>query len=268
MDSDFDEKKLRRLQRRFFINPKRIHREDNELIASLDEFSAHHIRTVLRIGTGARIVLFDGSGKEYLSEIVISKPSYVKAKILETRATQTESPLEITLAQALIKENAFDKILTSATELGINKIIPVLTKRVVVNLKTKDLEQKMLRWRKILEESSALSSRVKVPEMTYPVELSKLLSEKIDATKIFLWEKARGGELKTLEKAQNQKKAIRNILLLTGPEGGFEDSEAEQTISAGFIPLGLGPRILRAETAAITAISIIQYLFGDLSQGA
>lgn len=279
MDSGFDEKKLRRIHRRFFVSARRIHQEDGQLIADLDQDSAHHIRTVLRIGAGAKIVLFDGSGKEYLAEIMESKPSRIRTKILETKSPETESGLELTLAQAIIKEQAFDKILTSATELGIKKIIPILCKRVVVKINSRDIDQKLFRWSKILEEAASLSGRVKVPRIDYPVELSKLLLEKFDGTKIIMWEKAQGGELERMrnEKREivradpgvcpmrNEKRETRNILLLVGPEGGFEDQEAEAAIAAGFVPLGLGPRILRAETAPIAAISILQYLFGDLS---
>ncbi len=273
MAPDFDEKKVRKILRRFFVASRRIHREGPELIAELDHDTVHHIRTVLRIGPGAKVALYDGSGKEYLAQIIESTPSRVQAKILETREPKTESGLELTLAQALIKEQALDKVLTAATELGVKKIIPVLTKRVVVDLKSKDLDQKMFRWRKILEESVNLSGRILIPQIEYPTQLAKLLDEKFEGTKIVLWEKAQGGELATLEKSRNAKPETINrkpetgnrILLLVGPEGGFEDEEAEAAMAKGFTPLGLGPRILRAETAPIAAISILQYLFGDLS---
>jgi 16S rRNA (uracil1498-N3)-methyltransferase len=256
-----DEKKLRRTLRRFFVSKRRIHKEVDLLLADLDQDVSHHIRTVLRIGTGAKIILFDGTGREYLSEIVASTPNRVKVKILEQSFPDTESALKITLGQAILKEQAFDHVLTAATELGVFKIVPMLSKRVVVKISAGEIEKKMYRWRKILEEASAQSGRVVQPEISYPTGLDAMLKENHEGLKIILWEKAKGGELKSLPQSQ----APENVTVLIGPEGGFEDEEAQTAIGAGFLPVGLGPRILRAETAPIAGISILQHLFGDLS---
>ena len=129
-----DKQKLRRTFRRFFISPRRIRDEKGQLWADLDKDLVHHIRTVLRIGVGAKIILFDGSGREYLAEITSSTPSHVKATILEQSEPKTESALEIVLAQALLKEQAFDHVLTAATELGVSKIIPITSSRVVAKI--------------------------------------------------------------------------------------------------------------------------------------
>jgi len=265
MERGFDEKRLRRIHRRFFISPRRIKKENDELIAELDKYSAHHIRSVLRLGEGAKISLFDDSGKEYLAEMVLSKPDKVRAKIFQINHPKTESSLELILAQAILKEQAFDSVLSSATELGVKRIIPLLTQRVVVRIVARELDKKLFRWEKIIQESSALSGRVKVPKIDYPIELNKLLEQNFAGGKVILWEKAPGGEFFSLER--NSELIRKNgIILLSGPEGGFEDQEAEQAIKAGFIPVGLGPRILRASTAPLTALALIQYRFGDLSQ--
>lgn len=269
MGGDFDEKRLRRMHRRFFISKRRLHNEAGQLIADLDRDLAHHIRTVLRIGPGAKIVLFDGTGREYMSEIMVSAPDRIKVKILEQSFPDTESGLKIVLCQALLKEQAFDRVLTSATELGVARIIPVISSRVVVKIIAKEIDKKMYRWEKILQESSGQSGRVVPPVMSYPMAFADLLKEKFssegeagsEAPKILLWEKEKSGELKSL---------LKNFVgdhatLLVGPEGGFEDDEAKAAIDAGFLSVGIGPRVLRAETAPIAAISIIQHLFGDLS---
>jgi len=265
MERGFDEKKLRRVHRRFFISPSRIKEENQGLVAELDKYTAHHIRSVLRLGEGAKISLFDGSGKEYLAEMVLSKPDRVKAKIFQVNHPQTESRLELILAQAILKEQAFDSVLSSATELGVKKIIPLLTQRVVVRIVAREMDKKLFRWEKILQESSALSGRVKVPKIDYPIELNKLVEQNFAGGKVILWEKAPGGEFFSLE--ENSELIKQNgIILVSGPEGGFEDQEAERAIRAGFVPLGLGRRILRAGTAPLTALALIQSRFGDLSQ--
>jgi 16S rRNA (uracil1498-N3)-methyltransferase len=261
-----DAQSLKKTLRRFFISPRRIKGAQGNCLVELDRNLAHHLRTVLRIGAGAKIVLFDGTGVEYLGEIISSTPSHVRVRLLEQSWPETESSLEITLAQALLKEQAFDRVLTSATELGVDRIVPVLSRRTVVKIHSAEAEKKLFRWRKILEEASAQSGRVKPPEISHAVEFEKLLIQEFDGEKILLWEKAKGGELEELRKNQDQFIAKGKIMLLLGPEGGFEDEEAKKAMNAGFLPLGLGPRILRAETAPLVAIALVQYFFGDLKK--
>jgi len=258
---DFDEKGMRRPHKRFFISKRRIHNQAGQLVADLDRDLTHHIRTVLRIGPGAKISLFDGTGREYPCEIISSTPNKVVAKILEQTFPKTESGLQITLCQAILKEQAFDRVLTSATELGATRIIPVISNRVVVKIVAKEIDKKMFRWEKIVQEAAGQSGRVVPPSINYPMSFENLLKENFSGARILLWEKASAGEMKSLLKNV----VGDHVTLLIGPEGGFEDDEAKAAIAAGFLPVGLGPRILRAETAPIAAISIIQHLFGDLS---
>ena len=266
MGRKFDEKKLRRMFRRFYISPRRIRTEEGMTIADIDKDTLHHIRTVLRLGEGAQIVLFDGSGKEYLAEIILSRPARMQAKILEVRSPKTESELNIILAQGLLREQGFDNVLVGAVELGVKQIIPVLTQRVVVKINPKEIDKKMYRWERIIKEACGLSGRVVVPRIEYPVEFEKFLSQEINALKIILWEKAPGGELEGLRKDPTPLKEKNAILLFCGPEGGFEDEEAQKAIDAGFWTWGLGPRILKADDAPLVALSVLQYLFGDLAK--
>jgi 16S rRNA (uracil1498-N3)-methyltransferase len=266
---DFDEKGMKRPHKRFFISKRRIHNQAGQLVADLDRDLIHHIRTVLRIGPGAKITLFDGTGREYPCEIISSTPNRVIAKILEQTFPQTESGLRITLCQAVLKEQAFDRVLAGATELGVSRIIPVLSNRVVVKIVSGDIDKKKFRWEKIIQESAGQSGRVALPAINYPMAFADLLKENFSVegeaagavAKILLWEKTKAGEMKSVLKNNDTK----NVSILIGPEGGFEDDEAKAAIDAGFLPVGLGPRILRAETAPIAAISIIQHLFGDLA---
>jgi len=264
MGGAIDEKKVRKTWPRFFIQPRRVQTRDGQLSATMDKDLVHYLRTVLRIGVNQKIILFDGSGREYLAQIVESRPAHVQAKIIETRSPRTESKLEITLGQALLKEQAFDKVLTSATELGVSKIIPVLSKRVVAKINPAEAHKKIYRWEKIIQEAAAQSARVSIPKIEYPVPIDQLLQQNADAQKIILWEKAPGGEIKSPE-IMREFFSKNKIRILIGPEGGFEDDEVEKALQAGFITLGLGPRILRAETAPTAALAILQYLFGDLA---
>jgi len=264
MGGSADEKRLRRLHRRFYINPRRISGQAGSLEAELDSDTVHHIRTVMRIGEGAKISLFDGTGREYLAEIIFSRPDRVRVKITEQSTPGTESKLQIVLAQALLKEQAFDQALTTSTELGVTRIFPIISNRVVVKVNPREADRKLDRWERILREAAAQSGRVVPPEIGYAVSLEELLKLEFQGVKLLLWEKARGGELKK-ENIDAELKKSKRVMLLIGPEGGFEDAEAEKAIDAGFTPLGLGPRIFRAGTAPIAAIAIIQYIYGDLS---
>ncbi len=266
MGRKFDEKKLRRMFRRFYISPRRIKTENDQAIADIDKDTLHHIRNVLRLGEGAQIVLFDGSGKEYLAEIILSRPARMKAKIIEVRSPQTESELKIILAQAVLREQAFDNVLVGAVELGVKQIIPVITQRVVVRIDPKEIDKKMYRWERIIKEACGLSGRTEVPRIEYPIPYDKFLEQNFDTLNIILWEKAPGGEIESLRKDLTPLKEKNGILLLCGPEGGFEDEEAQKAIDAGFWSWGLGPRILKADDAPVVALSILQYLFGDLSR--
>jgi len=264
MGSGFDDKKIRRGLRRFYIARQRIQQENEQKIAKLDRELAHYVKTVLRLGPGAKIALFDGSGKEYVSEIIELKPGRGRARVIEESFPQSESELELFLSQAILKEQAFDRVLTSAAELGVTSIVPLITSRVVVNVPAKEADKKLYRWEKILQEAAAQSGRVKFPKISYPVQLDQMLKGGFDGIKIMLWEKAKGGELEKLRQNLPPSWNNKKIMLLVGPEGGFEDDEVGKAIEAGFVPVGLGPRVLRAETAAISIVSIIQYLFGDL----
>lgn len=261
MVGDSLEKRLKKVERRFFVAPCRFSLKEGNLIADLPPDSVHHIRNVLRIGQGAKIYLFDGSGKEFEAEIILSKPKRIQVKVLKTSEPKRESALEIVLAQALLKENAFDRVLSSCTELGVKRIVPVITRRVVANLRRKDIEQKLYRWHKILCSSSAQSGRLVVPVIDYPKRFSDLIAEDFSYPKLILFERAVGGEL---ERAKFE--APEKLLLLSGPEGGFEEEEIKEAKEKGFQLWGIGPRTLRAETASISAVALLQYLFGDLKE--
>jgi 16S rRNA (uracil1498-N3)-methyltransferase len=247
---------------RIFLRPARVHLNDDPPWADIDSDNIHHLRQVLRLGPGAGIRIFDGSGREYKAEITDSRPRRMRARILGSENPETESWLKITLAQALIRENNFDRILTSCTELGCSYFIPLITARTRVSIGRKaDLSGKMKRWDKILERASAQSGRVKVPRIDIPVNFEEFLEEDRTGLKLVLTTRTRGADLSRLFSKDD---LPEEIVIISGPEGGFEDEEENIAIDSGCHPVSLGPRILRAETAPPAAIILIQYLAGDI----
>ena len=243
---------------RFFLRPRRLHHEAPTPWAELDPDNIHRLRHVLRLGPGAQVLLFDGSGQEYLAEVTESRPTRVELKILSRQKPRVESPLRLTLAQALLKGNAFDRVLTDATELGVQAIVPMVTARTVVQPRPREEEAKVRRWEKILEAAAAQSGRVKVPRVDYPTPFAELLKRDWAGLKLLLWEGAPSDASLPATKT-------REVVLLVGPEGGFAESEVEAAKEAGFQLLSLGPRVLRADTAGPAALAVLQYRFGDLS---
>ncbi len=252
---------------RIFLKASRVHISEgsggdkDSAWADIDPDNVHHLRHVLRLGPGAMIRIFDGSGSEYEARIVDSKPRRMTARILGSIKPETESPLRITLAQALIKEDNFDRILTSCTELGCACFIPLITRRTVVKTRKADLTGKMRRWDKILERAAAQSGRVKVPEIDAPRNLAEFLAEDRPGLKLILSPKK--GE-SGISRIFDEKERIKELVIISGPEGGLEDDEERLAIDSGYHAISLGPRILRAETAGAAAIALIQYLIGDV----
>jgi 16S rRNA (uracil1498-N3)-methyltransferase len=251
----------RKVKHRFFVPASRLKPAaggGTEVIFPHD--TAHHLRTVLRLGAGAVVVIFDNTGSEYEAEVTEAKPSVVKARVVRSTSPRVESPLKITLAQALIKGNSFDKLLTLATELGLARLVPLFTARTVVSLKREEAAERVVRWERIVEEAAAQSRRVRVPVVEAPAEYKEFLERKREGVKIILYERGGGGQLREIVEEPKPE----CITLLAGPEGGFEQGEVKQAMDAGFKIWGLGPRILRAENAGAVAASILQFRYGDM----
>lgn len=214
---------------------------------------AKHL-SVLRIKPGELIKIFDSIGHRYISKVIKSRRKEVLVEILKEEAYSAESPLSIILAQGVPKGEKMDFIIQKSTELGVKTIIPIISERSEVK-ETAKIE----RWRKIALSASGQSGREKIPAIEEPVSLEKFLNRN-----------QKGIIFSEEEKPQDLKKALKNlegvatITLLIGPEGGFSPTELTLATNGGFTPASLGPRILRTETAAITAISIIQYELGDM----
>ena len=239
--------------RRFYAPPTQF---QNGFV-SLNPDETRHLREVLRLREGAVVQIFDGESKEFLCVIERITKQETSLKIQEEIAPPApESDLNLTLAAALLKGEKYDLVVQKAVELGITKLVPLLTKRCDIKIKdAKDIEKKSERWRRIALEAAKQSGRARLMRIETLAEFGNFIAT-ADDTKILFAE--RGGE------NFSEIKAGKKITAVTGAEGGWEDSEIEAARGENFQIITFGGRILRAETAAIAAASVLQNHFGDL----
>jgi 16S rRNA (uracil1498-N3)-methyltransferase len=220
--------------------------------------AVNHITRVLRLRSGDALTVFDGSGGEFGARIEEFRKDAVVVAVEEHRPLDRESPLTLTLAQGISRGERMDWIIQKATELGTSKIVPLFTKRSMVRLDERQAERKIQHWRAIAVAACEQCGRNKVPELVTPIDFFDVLpADSSGATRLLL---SPTGDLR-IEDLQDTGKAIT---VLIGPEGGLEDVEQEAALAAGFKAVRLGPRVLRTETAAVAALTIIQHHFGDL----
>jgi len=224
----------------------------------LPEAAASHVARVLRLRTGARLVLFDGSGTDFHAEIGEVAGGRVRARILERVPGLPPSPLAVTLAQGVARGERMDWTLQKATELGVHRIQPVLTVRSVVRLDEQQAEKKLRHWRAIVAGACEQSGRSTLPEVRAPLELRRYLSSSPREGQRLVLSPGGPASLAGLGSAATR------VELLIGPEGGLDDGEIDAAATAGFLPVRLGPRVLRTETAGIVALAVLQALWGDL----
>jgi 16S rRNA (uracil1498-N3)-methyltransferase len=232
--------------------------------------AANHITRVLRLRSGDALTVFDGSGGEFGARIEEFRKDSVVVSVEDHRPLDRESPLPLTLAQGISRGERMDWIIQKATELGTSRIVPLFTKRSVVRLDEKQADRKLQHWRAIAISACEQCGRNKIPELAAPIDFFDVLpADSSGATRLLL---SPTGDLRIEDLQdvdQNVGKEARlgagkGITVLIGPEGGLEDVEQEAALAAGFKAVRLGPRVLRTETAAIAALTIIQRYFGDL----
>jgi 16S rRNA (uracil1498-N3)-methyltransferase len=218
---------------------------------------ARHALKVLRLKKGDEIIVFDGEGKEYLAVISAASPTSVKLKILEEINVNRDSPLNSTLYMGITnKVQKLELAIQKTTELGVTRIVPVVCRRSSTAQLIKNWEGKLRRWREIAVNAAKQCGRTIIPEIEEPVRIEEI--EDSSELSFVLWEK--GG--KSFKDYQNY--SASSVSFLVGPEGGLEKEEIEILKEKGFKPIYLGKRILRAETAAIAGMALIQYIWGDL----
>ncbi|MCH9692061.1 MAG: 16S rRNA (uracil(1498)-N(3))-methyltransferase [Gammaproteobacteria bacterium] len=227
----------------------------------LAEESSHYLLKVLRLQLGRPLILFDGRGGEYAAELLdVGKKALVK--LYDFKSENRQSPLALTLAVGISRGERFEWVIQKATELGVECIQPLFSERCEVKLSAQRLQKKLPHWQQIVNSACEQSGRNRVPQVFAPKKLSQLLAasdEADDNLKLVLHHRAEV-KLQQLEQAYGRPESV---LLLVGPEGGLSNAEIGAALSSNFVPICLGPRVLRTETAPLAALSVLQYLWGD-----
>ncbi|HEX8422892.1 MAG TPA: 16S rRNA (uracil(1498)-N(3))-methyltransferase [Pyrinomonadaceae bacterium] len=267
--------KLGTLMRRRFYAPPEAFAPDGATVA-LGREETLHLRQVLRLKAGDEAFVFDGAGREYACIVgdVATARRAAETLTLEVRGQvepqRAESPLDLTLAVALLKGEKFDLIVQKATELGVWRIVPVETKRADVRLLReraagREATDRVARWRRLALEAAKQSGRARLPEVCAPVAFQTLIEEEAagagDARRLFFTERGGRGLVETVG-AWPVRPA--KLTALVGAEGGWDDEEIERAVAAGWLAVTFGGRVLRAETAAIVVAGLLQHLCGDL----
>ncbi len=230
----------------------------------LDPEESHHITRVRRLGPGDVVELFDGAGHHYQVRLEALTPQGIEGTVLASSESVTESGLSCTLVQAIPKGEKMEWIVQKATELGVTRIVPLLTARTVVYLSPPRANNKLRRWQRVAKEAAKQSGRGVIPVIERPIPLKELLHV-LPSTDLALclWEGAEEPVSAVLDRARG---AVRHAVLLVGPEGGWAIEEIADIHARGISTAGLGPRILRTESAALVGLALLQFRFGDLGR--
>lgn len=240
---------------KFLINKEAID-ADKAVIHGQD---AKHICKVLRLKPQDTVSMTDGHGTDYIGRIETASFECVEISILSEKKSLTESDLDLTLCTAMLKHNKMDEIIKQITQLGVTRWIPFYCKRSIPVSDPKKGKKQMERWLTIARESLKQCRRSCLVEIMSPMDFQQVLAfSKPCSHKIAFWESSNRPLAGVVPGVKNQ------TVVLIGPEGGFEEEEIELAVESGFISYSLGPRILRAETAAVSACGLIQYLLGDM----
>jgi 16S rRNA (uracil1498-N3)-methyltransferase len=226
-------------------------------VLTLGDAVYHHLIVVLRRIRGDAITLFNGRGGEYLAEIETVGKRKLTVRVLTFREVNRESPLHVTLAQAVSKGERMDYTVQKAVELGVSAIQPLVTEHVVVRLDAERWARKQEHWQAIAVAAAEQSGRTRVPVVAPVMDMNDWLTAcPPDALRLVLSPTAAAGNLR---RSTNQP-----VVLLVGPEGGLAEIELKLADLAGFAGLALGPRVLRTETAGAVALAVLQSQWGDM----
>lgn len=223
----------------------------------LDDKASHYLLHVLRAKTGDSLTLFNGQGGEYKAVIDRLDKKAVTVKIQSFDAREVESPIQIHLAQGVARGEKMDTIVQKSTELGVASIIPLITERCNVRLDKEREAKRREHLQAVAVSACEQSGRNRVPTITAFADYQQWLPTSQSTLKFVL--------SPHVNNALPDLKNAESILLLIGPEGGLSNNEVDAALSHGFIPLNLGPRVLRTETASLAAIAALQWEYGDLS---
>jgi 16S rRNA (uracil1498-N3)-methyltransferase len=242
----------------FFIEPEALQNDGIAVTGSL----AHHLIDSLRVQPGEELWLGLSRGPRFRARVLRIEPDRLTARILFTSSPPTSSAPTIVLGLGLIKNEYMDWAIQKATELGVTRLVPLTTVRSVIRVPDERIPHRTARWQTIAQEAAQQSMRWEVPEVTAPASLEEWCErERETACRLLLWENPEG---RPLGKSLRGKPSPGSIAVGIGPEGGFDPQEVTQAEHHGFEKVSLGPRILRTESAVLTALAIIQYEWGDV----
>ena len=227
----------------------------NEVI-NLDDDNAHYARSVLRLKNDAQIILFNGQGGEFLGRVVEVSRKNVRVELQKFIDRSVESNLKIQIGLGISRGDRMDFSVQKAVELGATKITPLITERCVVHFKDEKKSQRWQHWQKIIQHAAEQSGRTVLPEFDEIATFGTWTATQSSGLRIFLDPYAQTS-LAQLTPENNE------VTLLTGPEGGFSNTERDAAKLAGFTPVRLGARVLRTETASLAALATVQMLWGD-----
>ncbi|MBO5461261.1 MAG: 16S rRNA (uracil(1498)-N(3))-methyltransferase [Ruminococcus sp.] len=238
----------------FFVGPSQV-QEGKICIEGSD---INHMKNVLRMKTGELLEVNDGCGNLYMCEVEAYEEEAAWVKILERYDAVSELPAKIYLFQGLPKGDKMELIIQKAVELGVYEIIPVATKRAVVKLDEKKAAKKVQRWNAIAEGGAKQSGRGLIPKVTEVLTFGQALQKAKELDVVLIpYEKAEGMEA-TLQAVQSVEPG-KSVAVFIGPEGGFEEEEITKAMESGAVPVSLGKRILRTETAGLMILSVLMY---------
>jgi 16S rRNA (uracil1498-N3)-methyltransferase len=246
-------------RRRFYAPTSAFDWETQIVTLAADE--ARHLRDVLRLKPRDAVYVFDGAGHEYRCIVKNARRDAAELWIdTQHHPAKPESQLQLKLGVALLKGEKFDLVVQKATELGVQQIVPVTTRHADIHLRDEsDATKRVTRWQRIALEATKQSGRAVLPEVSAPESFESFLQGTKDTELCLMFSERGGGGLWLIAG-----RAPRSVVALVGSEGGWSDEEIERAREQEFHVITLGGRILRAETAAITATALLQHLFGDL----
>jgi 16S rRNA (uracil1498-N3)-methyltransferase len=249
-------------RRRFYAPQISFASDGKSVTLSADE--ARHARDVLRLARGDEVFVFNGQGHEYRCVIVELTPHSAVLDVVEqVEPAKPASPLDLTLAVALLKSEKFDLVVQKSTELGVTRVVPLITARADVKIREpRDAHRKLERWQRIALESAKQCGRARLMRVDAPLNLDEFFGSIADVQLKIMFTERDGGSLADTFKTDARSACT---VAMVGPEGGWTDDEIQQARASGWEIVTLGGRTLRAETAAIAVAALLQHRYGDLT---
>jgi 16S rRNA (uracil1498-N3)-methyltransferase len=250
------------MMHRFFLDAERIQAGTVRFNSEI----SHQIKRVLRLAPGDQVMVLDGQGNAYTANLDDFSQEEITGTIINSQRVEGEPTCQVTLFAALTQREKFEWILQKCTELGVAGFTPVITERTIVR-NSSSANRKAERWKKIIREAAEQSRRSLIPKLVDPLRFSEavIMACNQNDVVLFLWEGEQERSMRNVFTDLESSEEATSIGLFVGPEGGYSENEVKVAVKAGCIPVTLGRRILRMETAAVTAAALVLYEAGDLA---